>query len=301
MSVDISAIYGQKKKQAEADQAKAARASSGRLWTVPDDFPDLQTAIDNVTAGDGIFLLPGASPYILTDPLCISKPLHILGVDDVGESAVVTFQTSVNYLPLLRVTASNVRIKGVTLQSAYVAPASTTPGAAVVTTLSSTPAETHGKKTQAVVTTSQKNEKASSSLALPPLDPASPRFISVHVSNGAQNVVFDECVIRCTGGMHGVFLSPDSYTTMVCCSVTSTLGCALYSDARLYVDRCDFSSSALGLLVSQNSHVQVKSSCFTQCDQGLMIDGHGFVDVNVCAFSNCRVGMISCADLPPPK
>jgi nitrous oxidase accessory protein NosD len=303
MSVDISAIFGQKKKQAEADLAKAGRASSGRLWTVPDDFPDIQTAIDNANAGDGIFLLPSASPYILSDPLCISKPLHILGVDDVGESAVVTFQTSVNYLPLLRVTASNVRIKGLTLESTYIpTAASTTAGPARGASNSRHPvSSSSSSKIGSVVPQEPHASSSSSQSALPPLDPASPRFITVHISNGAQNVVFDECVVRCTGGMHGVFLSPDSYTTMVCCSITSTLGCALYSDARLYIDRCDFSSSALGLLVSQNSHVQVKASCFTNCDQGLMIDGHGFADVNVCAFSNCRVGMLSCADLPPPK
>lgn len=295
MSVDISAIYGQKKKQADADRVQAARALSGRLWTVPDDFPDIQTAIDSIAPGDGIFLLPASSPYVLKDPLCISKPMHILGVDDVGESAVVTFETSVSYLPLLRVTSSNVRIKGVTLKSCY------TPSSAVA------PASTQQLvtvKEKGSVQQQQQQQVAkhqSTDVAIPPLDPASPRFISIHVSSGAQNVVLDECVVRCEGGMHGVFLSPDSYTTMFCCSISSSLGCAVYSDGRLHVDRCDLTQSSLGLLVSQNSHVQIKASCFTHCDQGLYIDGHGFADVNACAFSTCRVGILSRAELPPPK
>lgn len=244
-----------------AQTTVAVQRTAGRLLHVPDDFPDVQSAIDAASAGDGVFVAPGE--YVLSEPLLIHKPLHIIGVDDVGASAVLRFTTREQHVSLLRVTCSNVRLKGVTMEVVR-----------AVDGLGRPPAV--------------------------PLDPSSPRNVAVSVSANATNVVLDECAVRGVNA-HGLFLAEGSYCTLTCCSFESDWGCAVYCGGRLYIDRCDFRDSPAGLVIAQDANVQLKASCVSNCGEGVFVDGWGFVDAAACVFSGCSTGLSFHADMVQPK
>ena len=75
----------------------------------------IQAALDLAEDGDAVVIAPGE--YIITEPLQITKSIHLLCVDEVGNSAVLVFNGGLlrPATPLLRLDAVSCRIKGVHL------------------------------------------------------------------------------------------------------------------------------------------------------------------------------------------
>jgi parallel beta-helix repeat protein len=86
--------------------------SSSKTIVVPDDFPTIQTAIDNAFAGQTIFVKAGiySQQHILID-----KSLLLVGED--LESTILVGINNVRYSPpyVIQISADNVRVSGFTI------------------------------------------------------------------------------------------------------------------------------------------------------------------------------------------
>ena len=84
--------------------------------TVPDDYPTIQAAIDNATAGDTVFVRSGSyytTPFI---PILIDKPLSLIGENPTTVVIAETGTLSPTGRTIVEVSASDVTVTGFTIK-----------------------------------------------------------------------------------------------------------------------------------------------------------------------------------------
>ncbi len=103
-----------------------AKASSPKTIVVPDDYPTIQTAIDNADTNDTVFIKEGTYEGIQNQSLIINKTISLI-----GENANNTFiylhpplvpytiftQTFMGYASPIVINADDVKISGLTIKS----------------------------------------------------------------------------------------------------------------------------------------------------------------------------------------
>jgi parallel beta-helix repeat protein len=90
---------------------QSAKSSFSTL-TVPNDFPTIQTAIDNAFAGQTIFVKAG---IYLEQHITIDKSLTLIGED--SKTTILVGINNIKYSPpyVIRISADNVRVSGFTI------------------------------------------------------------------------------------------------------------------------------------------------------------------------------------------
>ncbi len=94
----------------------ASVKASPKTITVPDDYPTIQAAISNASAGDTVFVKKGT--YYVPPITSISKPLSLIGEDPqttIIDSYGHNYQASAHNLVTFRVGANDVTISGFTI------------------------------------------------------------------------------------------------------------------------------------------------------------------------------------------
>ncbi len=87
-----------------------------RTITVPDDYPTIQAAIGNATAGDTVFVKKGT--YYSNYKIIIDKPIFLLGED--SQNTILRYKDYYRYVweAIIEVAANNITVSGFTIDGA---------------------------------------------------------------------------------------------------------------------------------------------------------------------------------------
>ncbi len=249
--------------RASLSMPESSARSGPRLVKVPRDFPSIQQAFDAARSGDGVFIAPGR--YVLDSPLMITRAIHVIAVDEVGQSAELTFSTDLGHLSALRVDAgpdTSVRIKGLRL-------------------------EFHQKHaaTPAI-------QLSSGSVILDECSVTGCAGISI-AQDCYATLTCVKCV--CAGGC-GVRVLGKAFLDrceLVQCAVGATTG----GDGRITLRGTLFRDCKRGLVATGACNVAASSTAFTCCDVGASLDvnlhaGNGKApEIKGCEFVDCKTGI----------
>jgi nitrous oxidase accessory protein NosD len=87
-----------------------------RTIVVPDEYPTIQAAIANATAGDTVFVKNGIYYDSFQSPIIVDKPLSLIGEDRQNTVIIGEWNTAIQAPPVIWVAADNVTISGFTLR-----------------------------------------------------------------------------------------------------------------------------------------------------------------------------------------
>jgi pectin methylesterase-like acyl-CoA thioesterase len=84
--------------------------------TVPDDYPTIQAAVGNASAGDTVFVRTG----IYHESITIDKPLNLVG-ENPQNTIIIGIQSYQSYLmPAIEVFLGNFTISGLTVKDSHI-------------------------------------------------------------------------------------------------------------------------------------------------------------------------------------
>ena len=237
-----------------------------RLLKVPKDFPTIQQALDAAKNDDGVFITPAR--YVLDSPLMITKSIHLIGVDEVGQSAQIVFQTDLGHLSALRVDpgqGNSCRIKGLQIELLQ------TQAATSVVSLNSGDIILD----ECVVT-------------------GRGGCSGISVAAGCYATL--TCV-KCVS-QDGTAVRVAGKTFLDRCELTaSAIGASTSGAGRISAQGTFFSDCRKGIVASGSCDVRLASTAFSRCGTGVSLDvnlhiGNGKVpEIKGCEFVQCQAGI----------
>lgn len=285
-SAHDSSSFQQQQHSRATSAVAAANASSaevyggrGALLRVPcDAYPTIEDAVFAAKDGDCVFLDP--IPFTLTEPLLLSRNIHIIGIDEVGACATLSMNGGLLRppLPLLRVAAgATVHLKGLTLRYSHneaAAPVDAvsqaycvfvSDGGAAVLDEVRIISSCGGIRGTAV-------GRPAASLA-PALTAAPPPSASGGGSDG--------------GGVEG---GNGTYITATCCKFECDTT-AVQVEGRCFLDRCTVAVGARGVAVQDGAAAKVEGCGFVGGAIGIDVQRRGRVTAERNAFVDVAIGV----------